>query len=47
MALSVMYDLRESAGIADMVMEEITGWERSLRIIHHNEELSEAQFERF
>jgi release factor glutamine methyltransferase len=42
-----MYDLRESAGIADMVMEEITGWERSLRVIHHNEELSDAQQERF
>jgi release factor glutamine methyltransferase len=47
MAMSVMYDLRESASIADMVMEEISGWERSLRIIHHNEELSEAQLERF
>ncbi|MEY4660594.1 MAG: peptide chain release factor N(5)-glutamine methyltransferase [Bacteroidota bacterium] len=42
-----IYDLRESAGIADLVMEEITGWNRSLRIIHHHEDLSDAQQQRF
>lgn len=42
-----IYDLRESAGIADLVMEEITGWNRSLRIIHHQEDLSDAQKQRF
>jgi methylase of polypeptide subunit release factors len=47
MSLLGLYDLRESAAIADLVMEEITGWNRSLRIIHHNEELSDAQFHRF
>lgn len=47
MDLLAIYDLRESAAISDLVMEEITGWNRSLRIIHHNEDLSEAQYQRF
>ena len=47
MCLLGLYDLRESAAIADLAMEEITGWNRSLRIIHHNEELSDAQLQRF
>jgi|694.fasta_scaffold24207_6 release factor glutamine methyltransferase len=41
------YDNRESANIADLVMEELTGWERSKRIIYHDQEMSQDQHERF
>ncbi len=45
--LSGIYPAREAAVIADLVMEEITGWERSRRIIHHDEELSNSQEQRY
>lgn len=41
------YDNREAANIADLVMEELTGWERSKRIIYNNQELNEHQIELF
>lgn len=41
------YDNREAANIADLVMEELTGWERSKRIIYHDQELNENQLELF
>lgn len=41
-----MYDGREASNIADMIMEEITGWERSRRIIHHDQPLSDEQLDK-
>lgn len=39
------YDNREAANIADMVLEDITGWGRSKRVVHHDALLSDAQME--
>ena len=41
--LSSLYDNREAANIADWVMEEVTKWTKSQRIIHHNQPLSDEQ----
>ena len=41
--LSALYDSREAANIADWVMEDITKWTKSQRIIHHNQPLSDEQ----
>ena len=38
-----LYDSREARNIADMVLEKITGWERSKRLIHADMELTEEQ----
>jgi len=46
-SLSVLYDNRESSNIADHVMEELTGWERSKRIIYQDLPLNEDQFQRY
>ena len=46
-SIQPLYDNREASNIADLVMEYITGWNRSRRIIHHDELLSEAQLERY
>lgn len=46
-SISNWYDNRESATIADLVMEELTGWERSKRIIYHDKEMNEDQLELF
>ncbi len=43
--LTQHYDAREASAIADMVMESITGWERSKRIIHHDRTLSDEQLQ--
>jgi hypothetical protein len=42
-ALSGLYESREAAVMADMVMEEITGWDRSARLVHFDHEMSEEQ----
>lgn len=42
-SLAVLYDNRESSNIADLVMEEITGWERSKRIIYNDQPLNDQQ----
>ena len=41
--LSALYDSREAANIADWVMEDVTKWTKSQRIIHHNQPLSDEQ----
>ena len=41
--LSALYDSREAANIADWVMEDVTKWTKSQRIIHHNQQLSDEQ----
>ena len=41
--LSSLYDNREAANIADWVMEEVTKWTKSQRIIHHNQPLTDEQ----
>jgi len=46
-SIQPLYENREAANIANLIMEDITGWDRSRRIIHHDELLSEAQLERY
>jgi release factor glutamine methyltransferase len=46
-SLQPVYENREASNIADLVMEDITGWDRTRRIIHHDELLSETQLERY
>jgi release factor glutamine methyltransferase len=38
-----LYDLREARNIADLVMEKLTGWERSKRIVHADLQMTEDQ----
>ena len=45
--LTSVYDNREASTIADWVLEEITSWTKSLRIVHHDKPLSDAQLEIF
>jgi len=42
-SLQPLYENREASNIADLIMEDITGWDRSKRVIHHDAELSEEQ----
>ena len=42
-ALSGLYESREASVMADMVMEEITGWNRSARLVHFDHEMNEEQ----
>ena len=46
-SIQPLYENREASNIADLIMEDITGWNRSKRIIHHDALLSEAQLERY
>ncbi|MFN5423726.1 MAG: peptide chain release factor N(5)-glutamine methyltransferase [bacterium] len=46
-SISHLYENRESSNIAELVMEDLTGWERSKRIIYHDQELNHDQLERF
>ena len=41
--LEGMYDPRESANIADLVMEKVTGMDRTSRVVHKHRELSPEQ----
>lgn len=41
--LSFLYSSRESSTVSDWVMEELTGWTRSQRIVHHDTFLSSDQ----
>ena len=45
--LSTLYDQREASSIADAVMEEITGWSRSQRIVHFDAVLDAVQLEKW
>ncbi len=44
--LSSLYDPREAAGITNMVLEHLTGMNRTDRMIHKHQELSATQKER-
>lgn len=46
-SLLSLYENREASNIADLIMEDITGWDRSKRIIHHDAELNEEQLQQF
>lgn len=46
-SIQPLYENREASNIADLIMEDITGWDRSRRIIHHDALLSEPQLERY
>lgn len=46
-SLQPLYDNREAANIADLIIEDITGWDRSRRVIHHDAELTDEQLQRF
>ena len=46
-SISHWYDSRECSNIAELIMEDLTGWERSKRIIYHDQELSQDQLQRF
>ncbi len=46
-SIQPLYANREASNIADLIMEDITGWDRSRRIIHHDALLSEPQLERY
>lgn len=46
-SLAGLYGKRESSNIADLVMEDLTGWERSKRIVYHDHALNEEQVQRF
>ncbi len=46
-SLQPLYENREASNIADLIMEDITGWDRSKRVIHHDTELDEAQLQRY
>ena len=43
--LVTLYDRREASGIADMVLENLTGWRKADRIIHKATELTAGQAE--
>lgn len=45
--LLALYDHREAAVIADWIVEDITNWTKSQRILHHDVEFTEAQEIRF
>jgi release factor glutamine methyltransferase len=42
-SLTPEYENREASTMADMLLEEITGLDRSARLVHHDRELSEVQ----
>jgi release factor glutamine methyltransferase len=44
--ISPLYDSREAKNIADWIMEELTGWDRSKRLIHQDKLLDESQLEK-
>lgn len=46
-SIQPLYENREASNIADLIMEDITGWDRSRRIVHHDALLSEPQLERY
>ena len=46
-SIQPLYENREASNIADLIMEDITGWDRSSRIVHHDALLSEPQLERY
>ena len=46
-SIQPLYANREASNIADLIMEDITGWDRSRRVIHHDALLSEPQLERY
>jgi release factor glutamine methyltransferase len=45
-ALTPEYENREASAMSDMLMEEITGLDRSARLIHHDKELTKEQEEK-
>ena len=45
--LSELYESREASVMADMVLEEVTGWDRSARLVHFDSELDEEQLVKF
>lgn len=46
-SLQPVYENREASNIANLIMEDITGWDRTRRVIHHDESLTETQLERY
>lgn len=46
-SLQPLYENREAANIADLIIEDITGWDRSKRVINHDAELTYEQLQRF
>lgn len=46
-SIQPLYENREASNIADLILEDITGWDRSRRVIHHDALLSEQQLERY
>ena len=46
-SIQPLYENREASNIADLIMEDIPGWDRSRRVIHHDALLSEPQLERY
>ena len=46
-SIQPLYENREASNIADLIMEDITGLNRSRRIVHHDALLSEPQLERY
>jgi release factor glutamine methyltransferase len=44
--ISPLYDSREAKNIADWIMEELTGWDHSKRLIHQDKLLDESQIEK-
>ena len=46
-SIQPLYENREASNIADLILEDITGWDRSKRVIHHDALLSEQQLERY
>lgn len=45
--LTPLYGNRESSNISDWVIEHLTGWDRSKRLIYHDALLEEKQLEKF
>lgn len=46
-SLQPVYENREASNIANLIMEDITGWDRTRRVIHHDESLTDTQLERY
>lgn len=46
-SLQPIYENREASNIANLIMEDITGLDRTRRVMHHDESLTDAQQERY
>ena len=45
--LKPLYGNRESSNISDWVIEHVTGWNRSKRLVYHDASLTDEQLEKF